>query len=81
MKDIYYLPCENKMVDASSQRKFLNRYFTNKSMGTILYVRERNRSTVRPIHNSAERRQSYPDHPQYEAGCQFLHRKAWSPWI
>jgi hypothetical protein len=89
------------MVDADSQPKFLNWYFTNKSMVIISYVGERHRSTVRPIHNtpthntpihntpihntpihntpihnSAESRQLRPEHPQYEAGCHFLNRKA-----
>jgi len=45
-------------------------------MGIIAYVRERRRPTVKPIHNRAERRQSYTDHPEYEAECQLLHRKA-----
>jgi hypothetical protein len=72
---------KTKLLDVASRRKFLNVFFTDKNMGIIAYVRERHRSTVGPIHNSAERRQSCPDHPEYEAECQLQHKTAWSPWI
>jgi len=56
--------------------------YNNKwNIGIIAYVGEKHRSTLRPTHNSPESRQSRPEDPQYEAVCQVLCRKVWTPWI